>query len=104
MSFCWYSNINALNLSSLMELTILFFTNRSEELDRSTEAPDIDARRKSYETFMMFGNICMYNDGWRNVSAMKQGFSLPRVQCVFYTVASCSNEVFVESKSVPNRS
>ena len=104
MPFCSYSNINALNLSSLMELRILFFTNRSGELDRSTEAPDIDVSRKSCKTFMTFGNICMHDDGWCNVFALVPGFSLLRVQCVFHTVASCSNEVFVESKSVSNRS
>ena len=88
-----------------MELRTLFFTNRSDELDHSIETPYyIDVSRKSYKTFMTFGNICMHDDGWRNVSAMMPGFSLLRVQYVFQTVASCSNEVFVESKSVPNRS
>ena len=41
----------------------------------------------------------MHDDGWRTISAMVPRFSLLRVQ-----VASSSNEVFVESKSVPNRS
>ena len=104
MSFCSYSNINALNLSSPMELHILIFTNRSDELDSSREAPNIDVSRKSCKTFMTFGNICVHDNGWCNVSAMMPGFSLLRAQCVFHTVAFCSNEVFVESKSVPNRS
>ena len=76
MSFCSYSNINAFNLASPMELCILFFTNRNDELDRLTEAADIDVSRKSCNTFMTFGNICMHDDGWCNVSAMVPGFYL----------------------------
>ena len=104
MSSCYNSNIDVLILSSPMELRILFFKNRSEELDASTEAADIDVSRRSCKTFMTIGNICTHHDGWCNVSAMVPGFSLLHVQCVFHTLASCSNEVFVESKSVPNRS
>ena len=70
-----------------MELRILFFTNRSDELDYSTEAADIDVSRKSCKTFMTFGNICMHDERWCNVSAMVTGFSLLRVQCAFHTVA-----------------
>ena len=51
---------------------------------------------------MAFGNICMHDDGLCNFSLMVIGFSLLQVQCAFETVASCSNEVFVESKSVSN--
>ena len=104
MFFCSYSNINALNLSSPIELRIIVFTNRSDELDRLTEAEDIDVSRKSCKTFMALGNICMHDDGWCNFSLMVISFSLLQVQCAFETVASCSNEVFVESKSVSNRS
>ena len=85
-----------------MELHILFLTNRSDELDRSTEAADIDVSRKSCKTFMMFENICMDDDGWHKVSAMVPGFSLLRVQCIFHTLAYCSNEVFVEYKAASN--
>ena len=47
-----------------MELRIPFFTNSSDELDRSTEAADIDVSRKSCKTFTTFGNIlCMVMDG-----------------------------------------
>ena len=42
-----------------MDLHSLFLTNRSDELDRSTEAADIDVSRKGCKTFMTFGNICM---------------------------------------------
>ena len=87
-----------------MELRIPFFINRSDELDCSTEALDIDVSRKSCKTFMTFGNICMHDNGWCNVSAIVPGFSLLRIQCVFHTVATCSNEAFVEYKSVPNLS
>ena len=62
MFFCSYSNINALNLCSPMELRILFLTNQSDELNRSTEAVDIDNSRKSCKTFIRFENICMHDD------------------------------------------
>ena len=79
MSSCYNSNIDVLILSSPMELRILFFKNRSEELDGSIEAADIDVSRRSCKTFMTIGNICMHDDGWCNVSAMVPGFSLLHV-------------------------